>query len=254
MASGAPHQASDPDAPPGAAVRLRHGRHALGGPSMRHKRKRGPAGGRQGVDEQDRSPWRHRPRCSFARYGSLQASRWIVADVADDGACCCESALIVDERDSVAAGRIEIDARCGRSLGPLVAGTWHDQTMADDEPSFRQIYEDPPAVPAADLVRNVAAIVAPREEVTQVRLRTCVEVLDGVELSRRPQIAVLFRDQPEPSDRGFRALARVGPPARAVAPTRTRHGHVLVSCCATDLRAMRLHHVLAGLTGSNVAE
>jgi hypothetical protein len=92
--------------------------------------------------------------------------------------------------------------------------------MADEELSYRRSYEDPPTVPAADLVRSVAAVVASREEVTQVRLRMCVELLDGVEIARRPQIAVLFRDQPEPSDLAFRVLTRelVAPLERLIQP------------------------------------
>jgi hypothetical protein len=80
--------------------------------------------------------------------------------------------------------------------------------MADDASPPRRAYADPPSLPSADLVEGVAAVVASRDEVVQVRLRTCIDILDGTEISRRPQLAVLLRDQPEATEPAFRRLTR----------------------------------------------
>jgi hypothetical protein len=58
--------------------------------------------------------------------------------------------------------------------------------------------------------------------VLQVGSRTSIETFDGEEISRRPQLAVLLRDQPEPADRAFRLLTceLVGPLEGVIRPHR----------------------------------
>jgi hypothetical protein len=92
--------------------------------------------------------------------------------------------------------------------------------MAGDGPLLRRVYEDPPAPPSADLVLGVRQVLAARDEVARARLRICIELLEGTEISRRPQVAVMLREQREPSDPGFRRLVRelVGPLESVVKP------------------------------------
>ena len=81
--------------------------------------------------------------------------------------------------------------------------------MADDESSPRRAYEDLPHQPSVEVTEKLRALLASRDEVVAARLRICIESLNDVGASRRPQIVLALRDQPERDDPRFFQVARV---------------------------------------------